>query len=42
MELAEKHNLKFIGCNYGFGKTDELLNANYIINNFNEILDIGI
>ena len=42
MELAEKHNLKFIGCNYGFGKTDELLNANYIISNFNEILDIGI
>ncbi|WP_195990167.1 HAD family hydrolase [Clostridium sp. D53t1_180928_C8] len=42
MELAQKHNLKFIGCNYGFGKTDELLNANYIINNINEMLDIGI
>lgn len=40
MELAKKHNLFSIGCGYGYGNNDELKDADYIIDNINEIIDI--
>jgi len=31
MEIANKHNLKSIGCSYGYGNTEELKTATNII-----------
>ena len=31
MEIAHKHNLKSIGCSYGYGNTDELKTATHIV-----------
>ncbi len=37
MELAEKHNLKAIGCGYGYGTAKELAYANVIIEDVSEL-----
>lgn len=31
MEIAQKHQLKSIGCAYGYGKPEELATANYLV-----------
>lgn len=37
MEIAKKYNLKSIGCKYGYGDLDELVNASIVINNIIEL-----
>jgi phosphoglycolate phosphatase-like HAD superfamily hydrolase len=39
MELARKHDLKFIGCSYGYGSFGELDSANAIVQKPEEIPD---
>ena len=38
MEIAEKNNLLSIGCTYGYGESDELKTANYLVNSVEEII----
>lgn len=38
MEIAQKHGLKSIGCNYGYGKKSELLNATALASQIDDIL----
>lgn len=37
IEIALKHNLKSIGCAYGFGRQEELAHANHIANSIEEV-----
>lgn len=40
IEVAQVHNLKSIGCNYGYGNIRELESANFKIESIEEILNI--
>ena len=40
IEVAKKHKLFSIGCGYGYGNANELKDADYIIDNIKEIIDI--
>ena len=40
MELAKKHSLTSIGCTYVYGNYNELVDADYIIDNIEEIIYI--
>ncbi|MGY0373125.1 HAD hydrolase-like protein [Clostridium sp. JNZ J1-5] len=40
IEAAVENNIWSIGCNFGFASSDELKDANYIVNKFNEIIPI--
>jgi len=40
IEAGLKNKLITIGCRYGYGNAEELINAKLIINNFSELLDI--
>lgn len=37
LEVAQKYNLKSIGCTYGYGSKDELKNSDILIDNIKEI-----
>lgn len=37
MEIAKKHNLPSIGCEYGFGSRSEIITADIIIENIKEL-----
>jgi len=40
IELAKRYNLFSIGCGYGYGNYNELKDADYIIDNFKDIISI--
>lgn len=40
IEIATVHNLKSIGCNYGYGNDYELLKSDISINNILQLMDI--
>ena len=41
IEIAEKNGLESIGCQYGYGKVEELRNSSYIVSEISEILSIA-
>ena len=39
-QAAIQNGVLFVGCAYGYGKNDELKEANYIINDIRELIEV--